>query len=712
MAKQKWTAASAILATSALFSPGLLAAEDTKQTTEKSSTVIPSVKVSANRSEQTLESVTKSVSVVDNEAIQTRQATNLTTLMNELPGVSMAPDGMLSGQIVIRGFSTQNFRAPLFINGDRFRGRNTLEYLLLDPNQVERVEVIRGPASSLYGTDSFGGVINVTTKRAEGDVMAPFKLTNSLVDMEYQSVNNGYAGRLQLAGAGDGFDVLLGLNARNAEDYESPEGTIPNSDYNVQNYDARIGYTFTEGQRVEVIAKSADVTRGRAGGQFAAPGAGNEPGQLQREMREDPMREDYVSLGYKGEFDNAWVESVEASLYRRELYTHVHVVPNTNNPSTYVDSYVNGPVTYGGRLIAVAPWSSAPVVSTYGLDWYDERRDSSEQRVKGGPKKKTSPKSYQQNVGVFMLQEWDTTDRLTLSGSLRYDYVKTGLDTDYITDPTTKALFDDAGDTENTQPTGGIGAIYMLNSNFDLVGNVNTSFRAPSTTEVSAVGTGVYSDFRIPNPDIKPETGITYEIGTRFHSRTVRANLTAFRSDFDNLITTADTTYNGNPAKQIQNVGKATINGVEFDITWKPTREVTAMTNISWIEGRDTVSNEPLPQIMPLNGFASLRYDAASQYQYYFEGTTEWATDNDVVDKSIERERAGYMVFNFYTGVNPGIFFGQYFKDTDLRFGIENIFDVSYSMPTVPENINYPKSKTNPLVQPGRNFKVGLTIGF
>ncbi len=133
-----------------------------------------------------------------------------------------------------------------------------------------------------------------------------------------------------------------------------------------------------------------------------------------------------------------------------------------------------------------------------------------EQRVKGGPKKKTSPKSYQQNVGVFMLQEWDTTDRLTLSGSLRYDYVKTGLDTDYITDPTTKALFDDAGDTENTQPTGGIGAIYMLNSNFDLVGNVNTSFRAPSTTEVSAVGTGRV--LRLPHSKPGHQTGNRYHL--------------------------------------------------------------------------------------------------------------------------------------------------------------------------------------------------------
>ncbi len=68
--------------------------------------------------------------------------------------------------------------------------------------------------------------------------------------------------------------------------------------------------------------------------------------------------------------------------------------------------------------------------------------------------------------------------------------------------------------------------IYPLWDNIDLKANVNTSFRAPSTAEVSAVGTGVYSDFRVPNPDIKPEEGITYEIGARYTNESLISNLT------------------------------------------------------------------------------------------------------------------------------------------------------------------------------------------
>lgn len=710
MKNKNWITIGTLLG-SALSSP-LVWADEPSQTQSETS-VINSIEVTANRNLQSIETISKPVSIVDEETIDTRQSTNLTTLMNELPGVSMSPDGMQSGQVVIRGFSTQSFRAPLFVNGDRFRGRNTLEYMLIDPKQVERIEVIRGPASSLYGTDSFGGMINVITKKAEGDVNAPFKFTNSYLDLGYQSVNNSFSERLQIAGAGDGFDVLLGISGRNSEDYASPEGTVPNSDFNSQSFDARIGYTIKPGHRVEMIAKSAEVNRGRAGGQFAAPGAGNEPGELQRQMRENPMEEQYLSLGYEGSFKEAGIETLEASLYRRELNTHITVVPNLNNPDTYVDSYVNGPIVLGGRLVGTVPWKSANVTSTYGMDWFDERRDSTEQSVKGGAKTKTAPETYQQNIGVFMLHEWDTTDKLALSGSLRYDYVKTGLDTDFITDPTTQALFAGAGDTENTHTTWGLGAIYSLTDNWDLIGNINTSFRAPSTAEISAVGTGVYADFRVPNPDIKPETGITYETGARYYSKDFNANFIVFTSDYRDLIDrNVAVIYDGNPATQIQNIGEASISGIEFDFTWKPSNNLTAKANINWIEGRDTANNKPLAQIMPLNGFASLRYESQSSNELYVEGTTEWAMDNDVIDSSQERERSGYMVYNLYAGMNPGVLFGKNLKDTELRFGIENLFDTSYVMPTVPESISYAQSKTNPLVQPGRNFKVGLTVGF
>jgi len=671
---------------------------------------LDNIKVTAQRTEQSLGDINRNISLIDNETIERRQSINLPELMNEQVGITFAPDGMQSGQVVIRGFSTQSFRAPLFINGDRFRGRNTLEYMLLDPNQVERIEIIHGPASSLYGTDSFGGIVNVITKRATGDINAPFHMTDSYYNVEYQSVNEGISQRLQLGGIGDGFDVLFGLNHRKGEDYDSPEGTIPNSDFKSRGYDLRMGYTIDGNHRIELINKYAKINRGRAGGQFGAPGAGNAPGQLQRQQREEPMKEKYTSLGYSGKIESLGISSLEASLYKRRVDTHVNVVPNLNNPSTFVDVYVNGPTVYGGKLIALKPLEKSGLTSTYGIDWYNEIRDSKEKSVKGKTRVKDSPEAKQLNIGAFMLHEYDFGNDFILSGSLRHDYIKTSLDTSFISDPTTKNLFDNAGDTKNNKTTGGIGAIYAITPNIDILGNINTSFRAPSTTEVSAVGTGVSKDFYIPNNSLEPEEGVTYEIGARYSNDKISSNLTLFTSKYDNLISVQRTTYNNQSAKQVQNIGESKISGVEFDIDYTINEAFNLKTNIGYLKGTNEITNKPLPQIMPLNGFVSLKYAPPSINDYYVELTTQWAKKRTRVDENTERQRDGYVVPNLYTGFNLKKVAS--FKRIDFNFGIENIFDKKYSMSTVPENISYDISKTNPLIQPGRNFKLSISARF
>ncbi|MGO2356348.1 MAG: TonB-dependent receptor [Marinomonas foliarum] len=678
----------------------------------KKSVQLEEVTVTGTRSNRPVELVSKSISIISTETIDTRLPADALHLLQELPGVSMASNGGLAGQAVLRGFSTQSFRAPLFINGDRFRGRNTLEFMLIDPNQVERIEVIRGPAASLYGTDSFAGIIHVITKRAGGDVNQPFQSTNAYLSTNYQSVNDGSGARLQWAGAGDGFDVLFGLNSKKGNDYDSPEGNIPNSDYSADAFDTRIGYTLAPHHRIEVIAKYADVERARAGGQFAAPGAGNELGAVQRQMRDEPTKEKHIALGYQGEAPQWGFEQVEASLYRRAIDSRIHVIPNLNNPTTFVDVHVSDTTLLGGRLIGVTSWSDS-IITTLGLDWYDEDRPGKQQSAKGGAFSQEEPDTAQFNAGVFMLHEWDPIDPLTLSASLRYDYVRTELDTDFIVDPAVKVLFEEAGDTENKQTTGGFGMIYRAFEQIHLVGNINTSFRAPSVTELSAVGTGVDANPRIPNTDIRPEKGITYEMGLRGYFNTVDLNLIGFVGQYDDLINrNVPITYNGEAAIQMQNIGEAEISGIEFDATWRPVPQWRVAGNLNWLRGTNKTLDEPLPQIMPLNGFASVRYDTQLGSGFYVEGTTNWATERTRVDEATERERAGYMVFNLYAGLTLSSVFGQGAPPTIVRFGIENLFDKSYRLPTTPEDIKYPESKTNPLVEPGRNFKISLNVGF
>ncbi|MEO5703287.1 MAG: TonB-dependent receptor plug domain-containing protein, partial [Gammaproteobacteria bacterium] len=238
--------------------------------------------------------ISKAVTVITREEIAARNARTTLDLLEQVPGVSLSRAGGIEGQVTMRGFNSNDARTLLLIDGDRFRGRTGLEYTLLDPNQIERIEVIRGPASSLYGPDALAGVINIITRRATGDIEGPFRLTSRLRALEYSSVNSLYGGRVELEGLGNKMDLLLGVNSRTADDYASPQGKVPNSDFETLSTDLRLGYTPIPGHRFELTTKYAQVEAGRAGGISGAPGA-----PFVR-RREDPLQEQFIKLSYAG----------------------------------------------------------------------------------------------------------------------------------------------------------------------------------------------------------------------------------------------------------------------------------------------------------------------------------------------------------------------------------------------------------------------------
>ncbi len=667
--------------------------------------------VTATRSARALDDVPRAVSVVTNAELQRLQAPSALNILRELPGISAASDGGLGGQVVIRGFSTQGFRAPLYINGDRMRGRNTLEYNLFNPHQIERIEVVRGPASSLYGTDAFGGIINIITKRADGDVFGDWSLTDTALWLDYASANHMHGGRVQIGAVGQGFDILLGGNFRRAFDYESPVGKIRNTTYRAPSGDVRLGYSFAPGQRVEFIGRYADIYRERGGGQFGAPGSTNPEGSLQRRQTDRSLVEKYFSFGYQGEsLFGGVLEDTELTVYRRFLDTHVNVVPNTNNPTTFVDVFVTGPTVWGGHGTATAPLAEG-LTLTFGGDWYLESRPGGQRSVRGGPVTQTSPESEQLSFGGFGLVSWQALPTLRLEGSVRVDRIRTSLDTSFITDPETFALFDDAGDTVNTPVTGSFGAVWDVTETVSLFGNISTAFRAPSVTELTAVGSGVNPVFRLPNTSVNPEKAVNYEVGLRVNQPTWFFEAIGFINDLEDLIDRdAPTTFAGAPAVQIQNIGEARLSGVEMQARWALTSDLLLRGNATYTKGTDEVSDTPLQQIMPWNGLVALRWSPEAQ-PWQLEAAVDWAVEQDRIDPGIERPTDGYAILNLYSAVELAALSPR-LPDATLRFNIENVFDSEYRLPTTPENIAFPVSPSNPLLQPGRNFIIGLEVRF
>ncbi len=700
--------------------PGVTGAQVVHESREVEEVSLPEIHVTtavtATRTARELDQINQSVSVLTATQIESRNARSVQELLEEVPGVSLSRAGGLGGQVVMRGFNSNVPRLLMLVDGDRFRGRNTLEYNLFDPNQIERIEVIRGPSSTMYGPDAMAGVVNIITRQAKGERGGPFRLVPRIRSLDYNSVNNLRGSRGEVEVLGHGIDGLVGVSWRQADDYQSPLGRIPNSDFTQLQADLRLGYSPLPSHRIELTGKFSDIESGRAGGIGGAPGV-----PLVRQ-REDPLRESFGKLAYQGRLDAFGLERIEASIYGRALDSRLTSANRTQaNRLVESNNLVAGPTVIGGKVFGVKLWTQGTL--TVGTDWFRESRRGalSESRttnvnasgqvagVTQQPLAQNAPDATQTDVGFFVHHDWDPFPKLTISTGGRVDYIRTTSKTSPVLAPLLQEAYERGRENTEVPLTGAIGLIYRPWEWLHFTGNVGKAFRAPSTIESfgsSRQGAG----FNVPNPDLKSEEGVTYEVGTRLRLPMVQANVTVFRSDYRNFIVRKPLTFAGLPSFQNQNAGRARMDGVEVDANWAVTPRWEVRINAAYLRGSDPDTGRPLSYVPPFNGLLGVRYLVPEQ-GVYLEGAAKGALRKDRIESALERESAGYVTLNLYAGIDLWAV-SSWFPDMRLRLALENILNQAYRQATTVEDIRFPGSNTNPLVEPGRAFSIALTSRF
>lgn len=507
---------------------------------------------------QTRRQVSQNVSVVDRRQIEETNPTGTLDVLREVPGVSISRSGGIGGQVYVRGFNSNDMRVPLFVDGDRFRGRNTLQFLFFPPEEIERIEVIRGPASSLYGSDPLSGLVNVITRRAMVDPTGPFHITGGGYSFGFGSAARAMSAHSFVEGAGEGFDLRLSLTGRRGDDYATPQGPARNSDYQTFGGSLKLGYSPTADQRLELTLRDEDITDGRAGG------IGGAPGFPFLRVRENTNQVRMARLAYSGDFTGTLFQHIEASLYANEFYTKLSTLNTTSRTQTVLsNSYVYGPLVLGGKVLGSINWGDLPFgtgKTTIGGDIFSETRpgqfaQSSTIRFRPNgdvasivnvPRRQSGPQTYQTDAGVFILNEWTPFPALTVSTAGRYDWINTRTDLAPLPSPALLPAFVANSDINRTAPTGSAGLVYRLLPAIDLVANIGTSYRAPTNSQLFVAGVQG-AGFVVPNPDLRPEKGVTYEGGARFHVENASLTLTAFHSTYKDLILTRQIRYQGTP---------------------------------------------------------------------------------------------------------------------------------------------------------------------
>ena len=642
---------------------------------------VEQIEVSASRTGSTIAKLPLTVDFLTTRQISETQALTPVEALNRIPGISLQSDGGLTSTPVIRGLSRE--RAPILIDGNSFVGGRIRTYALIDPFQIDRMEIIKGPASAFWGSDAVGGLINVITRRAESGYGKDFKVGASLFG-GIQTVNSLTRARVEVEGRGNGMDFLIGAGLRNAENTMTPEGEVPNSQFESNYVDWNIGYSPAANHRFEFSGKYFKNDN------VGFPGGLGAPGPPVRVRLFSPDEQTGFNLSYRGKQLNDKIEAVGVNAYLKQQRLHIDMITNvffpmTMNPNRIIHPNLDVDVDFGGLKAFMTLRQSPKAKLTFGVDYLREHRIGTFRDIVidifnpmgvqvnkvTPPIGQIQPDSYSNSIGLFAVEEINVNDKLDILLALRYDNVSTNIESEPFFIPAIASLYDEENmDDSDNAITGNLGLKYHVTEDFDLSANIANSFR----------GTDLFSKYHfadglLPNPELDPEKGFFYELSAKFDNGSFGASVNFYQNSLNNLFVPVSVDFDGTPAIQNQNVGEAKITGFEYELGYRFGALSRAYINGSFITGKNIVTDGYLPFMPANNNLIGLQLRDKGN-KVFGAAEVDITSPQDKL-APMERETDGYTLINLNVGVNLHQLIDN-FPYIKIMAGIDNLTDQSY----------------------------------
>lgn len=482
-------------------------------------------------------SVGSSMSVITREAIEASGQTSVAEVLRSVAGVDVLRSGG-PGQatsVFIRGANSNHTK--VLIDGlpanDPGSPNRAFDFSFLTVDQIQRIEVLRGPQSTLYGSDAMGGVINIITIRGEGPPTAK------------ASVMGGRYGTFRpaasVSGGDDDFYYSVGGSYYDTDGFSAasrPPGNVEDDYYRTGTIAGRFGTNVTSWLNLDLVTRYSDNDTATDGFDFVT----------------GLPTDDNSSL----EQDNTFIRGQATAALLNGLWTHTFGAGYTQYDRQSF-GFFGGPfygrsghLDYQNEAILLeAPGQR--LIATSGVAFLEEVALTT--TFPPPAFAALSARNRQGNLGGFALLSYDLNDRLFLTGGGRWD--------DYSR----------AGNAFTYRFT----SRYLLDRQTALHGAIGTGFRAPALAELFGAG---------GNPNLRSERSKGWEAGLErsfFDNRTT-LDVTYFRNDFNDLIQFPFPLFTG------QNVGLARTSGVEITSLWRLSQATTSFVNYTYTStlNRDT----------------------------------------------------------------------------------------------------------------------------
>ncbi|HIC81186.1 MAG TPA: TonB-dependent hemoglobin/transferrin/lactoferrin family receptor [Kiloniellaceae bacterium] len=625
------------------------------------------------------------VTVIDREQIQTLQPSTPDDVLRFVPNVEFTGGPRRTGEVPsIRGFDGPDV-VVLFDGARQNFGSAHDGRFFIDPSLLKQVEVLRGPASSLYGSGGTGGVIEFRTVDA-GDLLAPGETLGASVSAGYQSVNRERLGTFTAYTTPmEGLDLIGSFTKRDSGSIELGDGSeLDATDDDILSGLVKGSYGFADHHRIEgsVVSFTNDA---------------EEPNNGQDPDADDVVDKDIRSTTYRAAYS---YKNPDDNLFDLDFLTYY---TDSQADEIRLDDLGLGPTgevlkrdvdTIGFRLdnrSRVEFAEDIVTTFTYGGEFYRDEQDG----AAGSGERDGVPDADADFYGIYAQAEITVTepfgvipgDLLIIPG-IRYD------------DFSVSSSIAD-GDTSEDEISPRIGVSYLPNDWLMVFANYAHAFRAPTFDELFLTGlhfeiTGLPPGASainrfVPNPDLKPQTTRTIEFGggldfdsifTRNDRFQVKAShFRIWGDDFIDLSVNQPAPFaECNPfipgdcdgTTEVDNVAEAELWGTEVEASYEIDRFLFSF-GFSTIDGEDADTGDKLGLLTPdqytLNTAVKLpEIDSIVGWRLLVADTFDKVNEPD-------EERSGYAVNDFYFAWQPS---NGLLKGFRLDLGVDNAFDKNY----------------------------------
>lgn len=598
------------------------------------------------------------------------------------PGVDAVTTGPGSVHPMIRGLYGE--QVLVLVNGVRLSeqrpGGNHV--FSMDPAQIERVEVVRGPAAVLYGSDAIAGVINYITKRADQET-TPEARFGGETDVQYEGATDGWKESAHLRFGQGRFNGYVGGTYKDTGNIETPEGDLENSFYD--------GYTVWGGGNyiADGWKAYADYSFMEADIGVPGPAAFAEDyfkGEKHQRLALGFENNAFGSAPERFRIDFGW-QRHNRHRYRRKTDAIPPVVQGDLEVNIWldIDTYTLKP-----QMVLVPDdrhWI------TFGLDMFYENassdrtiRDSASSWVNPGfDDVPVIPDSTRMGLGAFVQDEIVMGDRWVLSPGLRVDWIEAK------TDGHPRHQLTGNENSESNAVSGNLGLLYKVSNEVNIYGNVGRAFRAPTLLELYFYGPhDVGND--IGDPDLDPETSWNFDVGLKTRNDRLQTMVSVFYNMIDDYIVKEN---QGDGNYRYMNYDGVSLYGAEAALDYELGGGFSTFASVSYVRGENDDTGDDLPGIPPLKGRYGVRYDVAfgAENGLWVELAGLTASDQGKTGPH-ERESDGYTRGDLRMGVDLG---------ETWRFvaAVENFTDKLYE-----DHLSSSWQEFGLNDQPGRNIKV------